>query len=191
MRLGKARDRRKGFRALLFPEEFLARRGSGEYILRGVSIIRPATHDDIEALVPLWHELEATQSRFRAYPVAPDAEERLVASFRAAVDAQDADVLVAFDGPDPIGMALVRLEHPSRQSDELAAELSRVVVRSDRRGSGVGKALVDAAGAWALDRGIRTLVAAIFVANEPSGRFWKAIGFEPWVERMVREVRRA
>jgi len=153
-----------------------------------VPTIRAATHDDIDALVPLWHELEATQSRFRAYPVADDAEQRLLASFRAAVDAEDGDVLVAYDGDEPIGMALVHLEHPSRQSDELAAELSRVVIRSDRRGTGLGKALIAAAESWARGRGVRTLVAAIFVANEPSRRFWTAIGFEPWVERMVREV---
>jgi GNAT superfamily N-acetyltransferase len=153
-----------------------------------VPTIRAATKNDVDDLVPLWHELEATQGPFRAYPIAGDAESRLLASLRSAVDANDAEVLVAYDGEEPVGMALVRLEHPSRQSDELAVELSRVVVRSDRRGIGAGRALVAAAESWARDRGIRTLVAAIFIANEPSRRFWRAIGFEPWVERMVREV---
>jgi GNAT superfamily N-acetyltransferase len=153
-----------------------------------VPTIRAATGDDIGSLVPLWHELEATQGAFRAYPVASDAEERLVASLLSAVGAEDAEVLVAYEGEEPVGMALVRLEHPSRQSDELAAELSRVVIRSDRRGTGAGRALIAAAESWARERGIRTLVAAIFVANEPSRGFWRAMGFEPWVERLVREV---
>ena len=65
-----------------------------------------------------------------------------------------------------------------------------MVVRSDRRGTGVGRAIVDAAEAWARDRGVRTLVASIFIANEGSMRFWRAVGFEPWVERLVREVSR-
>ena len=139
--------------------------------------------------MPLWRELEDAQGAFRLYPPVDEAEERVSASFRAAIEADDGDVLVAFEGDEPVGMVLVHLERPSRVSDEQAAELSRVVVRSGRRGSGAGKALVDAAEAWAHNRGVRTMVAAIFVQNERSRGFWRAVGFEPWVERMVREVR--
>jgi GNAT superfamily N-acetyltransferase len=154
-----------------------------------VITVRAATPEDLPAIMPLWRELEEAQGAYRLYPPVAEAEDRVTASFRAGIDADDADVLVAFDGTEPLGMALVRLERPSRMSDELAAELSRVVVRARRRGSGTGKALVEAAEGWARGRGIRTLVASIFVANEPSRGFWRAAGFEPWVERMVREVR--
>lgn len=150
--------------------------------------VRAATHSDLETVIPLWRQLEAVQSPTRLYPMVPEAEMRIRASFTGAIDAEDADLLVAFDGDDAVGMALVRLEHPSRMSDELAAELSRVVVRSDRRGGGTGRALIEAAGAWARERGVRTLVASIFVSNQASVRFWRAIGFEPWVERVVRPV---
>jgi GNAT superfamily N-acetyltransferase len=151
--------------------------------------VRPATHHDLPLLMPLWRELEQAQGAFRLYPPVPQAESRITAAFRAGIDADDADVLLALDGDEPLGMVLVHLERPSRMSDELAAELSRVVVRADRRGSGAGKALVEASEEWARVRGVRTLVAAIFVKNEPSRGFWLAVGFEPWVERMVREVR--
>jgi GNAT superfamily N-acetyltransferase len=139
-------------------------------------------------IMPLWRELEEAQGAYRLYPPVAEAEERITASFRAGIDADDADVLVAFEGEEPVGMVLVHLERPSRMSDEPAAELSRVVVRAGRRGSGAGKALVDAAEAWARDRGVRTMVASIFVENEASRGFWRAVGFEPWVERMVRPV---
>lgn len=139
--------------------------------------------------MPLWRELEQAQGAYRLYPPVPEAEGRITAAFAAGIDSDDSDVLVAYDGGEPVGMVLVHLERPSRMSDERAAELSRVVVRSDRRGSGAGKALVEAVETWARDRGIRTMVAAIFIQNEPSRGFWRAVGFEPWVERMVREVR--
>jgi GNAT superfamily N-acetyltransferase len=154
-----------------------------------VITIRAATHQDLPALMPLWRELETAQGAYRLYPPVPEAQERIIAAFRAGIDSDDADVLVAYDGDEAVGMVLVHLERPSRMSDERAAELSRVVVRADRRGSGAGKALVQASETWARDRGIRTMVAAIFVRNEPSRGFWRAVGFEPWVERMVREVR--
>lgn len=139
-------------------------------------------------MLSLWRELEEVQGPLRYFPSSPDAEERIMRSFRSALDAPDADVLLLEDDGEAVGMALVHLENPSRMSAEQAVELSRVVVQSNRRGTGAGKALVEAAEEWARQRGIRTLVAAIFVANEGSRQFWKTLGFEPWVERMVRPV---
>lgn len=150
--------------------------------------VRFATADDLDALLTLWRELEQAQGRFRYFPPVPEAAERITRSFTEAIASPDADVLLALDDGEPVGMTLVHLEPPSRMSDETAAELSRVVVRTDRRRSGIGEALVAAAERWAQVRGIRTLLAAIFVANEPSMRFWHALGFDPWVERSVRPV---
>lgn len=150
--------------------------------------VRPATSDDIALLLDLWRELEEAQGRYRLFPPVANADERIEASFRDALDAQDADVLLVFDGDEAIAMALVHVEHPSRMSDDLSVELSRVVVRSGRRGQGIGKALITASEDWARQRGIGHLNAAVFVANEASRRFWRSAGFRVWVERMVRPV---
>jgi GNAT superfamily N-acetyltransferase len=139
-------------------------------------------------MLTLWRELEEVQGPLRYFPSSVDAEERIMTSFRSALDADDADVLLAEDDGEVVGLALVHIENPSRMSAERAVELSRVVVTPGRRRTGAGKALVDAAEEWARQRGIRTLLAAIFVANEGSKRFWAAMGFETWVERMVRGV---
>ena len=150
--------------------------------------VRPATSDDLHHLLLLWRELEDAQGRYRLFPPVSEADARIEASFRDALVASDADVLMVFDEDAPVAMALVHVENPSRMSDELSVELSRVVVRADRRGKGIGKALVDAAADWARQRGIGHLNAAVFVANEASRRFWRSAGFEVWVERMVRPV---
>jgi GNAT superfamily N-acetyltransferase len=150
--------------------------------------VRAASSDDLGILLELWRELEEAQGRYRLFPPVADATGRIEASFRDALDAPDADVLLVFEGEEAVAMALVHLEHPSRMSDELSVELSRVVVRAGRRGQGIGKALVDAAGDWARKRGIGHMNAAVFVANEASRRFWRAAGFQVWVERMVRPV---
>ena len=150
--------------------------------------VRPATARDLDNLLELWRHLEEAQGRFRYFPPVPEAAERITGSFRDAVASPDADVLLVFDADEPIGMALVHLEHPSRMSSEQAVELSRVVVRPDRRGLGIGKLIIDATADWARARGIRSMIAAVFVANEASRGFWRAAGFEPWVERMVRPI---
>jgi GNAT superfamily N-acetyltransferase len=153
-----------------------------------VLTVRPATSRDLHHLLELWRHLEEAQGRFRYFPPVPEATERITASFLDAVAAPDADVLLVMDGDEAAGMALVHVEQPSRMSTEQAVELSRVVVRPDRRGSGIGTLLVDATADWARGRDIRSMVAAVFVANEASRGFWRAAGFEPWVERMVRPV---
>ena len=178
MRLGKARGRPKG--PGLFPFSGYPAR---------VPTVRPATLDDMDDLLALWRDLEDAQGSFRLFPPVAEAAQRIEASFRDAVASADADVLLVLDDAGrPAGMALVHLEHPSRMSSEQAVELSRVVVRPDRRGSGIGSVLVDAAGEWARARGVRSMVAAVFVGNEASRGFWRAAGFLPWVERMVRPV---
>ncbi len=139
-------------------------------------------------MLSLWRELENVQGPLRYFPSSPDAEQRIMASFRSALDSRDQDVLLVEEDGEALGMALVHLENPSRMSAEQAVELSRVVVLPAKRRTGAGKALVDAAEEWARQRGVRSLVAAIFVANEGSGHFWKALGFEPWVERLVRPI---
>lgn len=150
--------------------------------------VRFATADDLDALLALWRELEQAQGRFRYFPPVEEATERITRSFIDAIGSSEADVLLALEDDEPVGMTLVHLERPSRMSNEIAVELSRVVVRADRRRAGVGEALVEAAEGWARERGIPTLLAAIFVANGGSMRFWHALGFEPWVERAVRAV---
>lgn len=135
----------------------------------------------------LWRDLEAAQGPLRLFAVSDDAPRRIESSFRDAITREDADVLLVEDG-EPIGMALVHVEPPSRMSEQVAVELSRVVVRPGRRGEGIGALLVDAAAAWARERGIEYLLAAVFIANEASRAFWRAAGFVPWVERMVRKA---
>jgi GNAT superfamily N-acetyltransferase len=154
-----------------------------------VPTVRPATLDDMDVLLALWRDLEEAQGAFRLFPPVEEAAQRIEASFLDAVASADADVLLVVDDDgQPAGMALVHIELPSRMSSERAVELSRVVAHPDRRRSGIGKLLVDAAGDWARARGVRSMVAAVFVGNEASRGFWRAAGFEPWVERMVRPV---
>lgn len=136
----------------------------------------------------LWRDLEAAQGPLRLFGVSDDAPQRIESSFRDAIARDDADVLLVEEEGKPIGMALAHIDRPSRISEEIAVELSRVVVRAGRRGEGIGRLLVDAGAAWARERGIEYLVAAVFVANEASSAFWHAEGFVPWVERMVRKA---
>jgi ribosomal protein S18 acetylase RimI-like enzyme len=138
----------------------------------------------------MWHELERTQHAFRTFPVADDADDRFLASFDEAVSSAAQCFLVAVDGADVVGMAHCREDRPSKMSDERAVEIGRVVVVGARRGSGVGRALFEAAADFARERGAGVVTARIFSANNEALGFWRAIGFKPSVEILARPVGR-
>lgn len=151
--------------------------------------IRNATLDDVPLLLGLYRQLEEVNRPARHLPPAPGAEDRILASFRAALGDDDARLLVA-ESPDGrvVGMALARLDHPSKTSDETVVDLGRVVVDEAWRGRDVGESLVRAAEEFARERGVRYLAAKIFSGNRGAMAFWERIGFEPSFELRLRRI---
>jgi GNAT superfamily N-acetyltransferase len=64
-----------------------------------------------------------------------------------------------------------------------AADLVSTWVRPDRRGHGVGGALVNAAAGWARARGHVAMYLWVAEANEPARRLYERYGFTPTGER--------
>ena len=62
-------------------------------------------------------------------------------------------------------------------SDRASARLVSMWVAKEHRGRGVGKALVDAVIAWALESGARTMVLTVTSNNETATRFYQGLGF--------------
>jgi ribosomal protein S18 acetylase RimI-like enzyme len=150
--------------------------------------VRRATSDDRPAVLALWHELERAQRSFRRLPVAADADARLIAAFEAAVSSESQCFLIAEEDDVVVGMVHCHEESPSKMSDERAVEMSRVVVVTAKRGTGIGRALFDAASAFARSRGASFVSAKVFGANEDALAFWQGLGFEPFVEVLLRPV---
>jgi ribosomal protein S18 acetylase RimI-like enzyme len=109
-----------------------------------MSLIRPAQPADAEDVARLLHDFN-TEFDEPTPPVGVLAE-------RAArmIAAGEITVLIAGDGPD--GLALFSLR-PSLWSDGLDAYLQELYVVPERRGGGLGRALLEATFAAARDAG--------------------------------------
>lgn len=151
-------------------------------------ILREATLDDLPALLGLWRILEEAQGRFRALPLPADAEDRVTATFREAVDDPDTAIVVAAADGRLVGMAVLHVDKPSRMSDARAVEISRMVVDPAYRKRGVAGAFVERAKAFAHERGITWLSARIFSGNDEAVLFWDRAGFAPVYEHRVRRI---
>jgi ribosomal protein S18 acetylase RimI-like enzyme len=98
--------------------------------------IRRAEIDDAAAVGRLLHDFN---SEFDDYTPGPEAMGKRIAELL-----ESGDVTVLLGGPGPDGLALLRFR-PSLWSETLDCYLEELYVVPDRRGQGLGKALMEAA----------------------------------------------
>jgi GNAT superfamily N-acetyltransferase len=89
-----------------------------------------------------------------------------------------------------LGMAIARVTEQGHHSmsDARVVELSRVVVRADARGRGLGKQLIDAGTAFGKERGAAFVTAKLFTGNVDGRAFWERMGFVARYEERIKPV---
>ena len=126
--------------------------------------IRPATLDDVAAMVDLNRQLgyPTTESELRT---------RLEPILASAGDA----VLIAIEDTRPIAWVHVAIERTLEATD--VAVLRGLVVDEAHRSGGVGVALLTAAEAWASQHGCVAVTVRSRVARERAHRFYEREGY--------------
>ncbi|HEX9049199.1 MAG TPA: GNAT family N-acetyltransferase [Anaeromyxobacter sp.] len=128
--------------------------------------VRPLADADLDAALELF-EAVAAEGRWLANEPPVDRRE-VGARWRDLVKTGEGTILVAEEDGAPVGLAaMVGLASP---------ELG-MLVRADRRGRGIGEALVLACVAWAEGRGAREVVLHVFPHNEAAIALYRKHGF--------------
>ena len=140
--------------------------------------VRPADPADAERLTRL---AEAVSAEPEGWLISADGEWRSVGDERRYLKAlrryPHAAVYVAerVDDGALIGrLSLARDTHPASAH---VADLG-LMVASDARRQGVGRALLEAAVEWARNGGVRKLELHVFPWNEPAIQLYESFGFE-------------
>lgn len=139
--------------------------------------IRPAVPDDERTL----EELAARLAGF-PLPAWRTADEIAAADARAMIAAvraarTDDEVLIAQRGDTPVGCL-----HMITATDFFGrrhAHISVIAVSQEAEGTGVGRALLAHADAWARARALPGVTLNVFAANERARRFYERAGFAP------------
>ena len=135
--------------------------------------LRPAGPEDVSLITELIHEL-AEYEKLAHTCVADDA------SVRANLFGPNpaAEVVLAFIGDEPAGMALF-FENYSTHLSRRGMYLEDLYVREHLRGRGVGKLLLSRLASIAVEREYGRMEWSVLRWNESAIRVYDAIGAEP------------
>jgi GNAT superfamily N-acetyltransferase len=149
--------------------------------------VRPAQPEDVGLLLELFgelaeyehleHELKATEEQLReALFGAKPAAEALIAEHAARADDPRAGEPTATEAePEALGYALFFPTFSSFLAST-GVWLEDLFVREEHRGEGVGRALLEAVAACAVERGGERLEWAALDWNEPALGFYRKLG---------------
>jgi GNAT superfamily N-acetyltransferase len=134
--------------------------------------VRDAVVGDAAALVSLWGEmLTSPRSEAVAQPVATTS--RAIA--RAAADPFARVVVVETEG-EVAGCVYLRIASLSPLAEQPVMQLSHLQVDTRRTRQGIGRALVEAAVAWAEESSVEGIVAAPVANDREANRFLARLG---------------
>jgi ribosomal protein S18 acetylase RimI-like enzyme len=149
-------------------------------------VVRHAADGDRAEILALGPRLAAGVAPWRDQAEALLAGGRWLEDSLAAANAGDGAVLVAADEDGVAGVISIRPStHFTGERDGYIGELA-VAERASRRGA--GRALVEAAGTWARDHGLRNLTLHTGAFNASARAFYAALGFTEEEVRLTRPL---
>ena len=152
--------------------------------------IRTARLVDVKRIVELWKLLmEVHQKRDRHFTRSPTGPSIFAKFVADQLEKPDSLVLVAEESGTIVAYCLAVTEtHSPVFAKPRHAEIIDLSVSVAHRQRGIGERLVREVEHWFSQRGIVRIEAKVAVRNEVSTQFWRKIGYEPYTERMFREL---
>ncbi|MEZ3169057.1 GNAT family N-acetyltransferase [Halorubrum sp. RMP-47] len=148
--------------------------------------VEPATADDADAVTDMWVALAAGQREHGA-TLRAEANRATVREW-AAQSAVTGDLLVARDpaaatpdggdGTDLVGFVGFSLERGDYERDAARGTVSNLFVVPDRRGEGIGAALLDAAEHTLAERGADRVALEALADNDRARAFYADRGYD-------------
>jgi len=154
--------------------------------------IRPAARGDYEQVSALFAQVdalhrEASPDVFRG--VAGPA--RTIEWLEARIASDELALLVADDAGDLLGVVEVVDSAPPSSpllEPRRYAVVEGLVVRDDQQGRGVGRALMEAAHAWASERGLEQVQLHVWEFNAEARSFYEALGYQTLSRKLGRRL---
>jgi ribosomal protein S18 acetylase RimI-like enzyme len=151
---------------------------------------RRAQRADLPALAALWSDLvEQHAALDAAFALRAGADSALEAELARELDDADRALFVCDTDGRPVGFCAVQVQHgPAVAVEARRAEITELVVARGARRGGRGRALVEAALAWARERGAARVEVRVASRNAEGQAFWRSLGFGAFVDVLDRRL---
>jgi ribosomal protein S18 acetylase RimI-like enzyme len=153
-------------------------------------VLREANSADTEDVIRLWKEMMDFHAPVdRRLTVGPGWRDYLSRATRRWLRDRDTALLVADAGGEVVGFAVGRVVDVVlglRASTH--GHVAHLCTTGDWRRRGVGRLLFSSLRSWFARRGMSSIHAHVSHYSPVSQRFWRALGFEEYVERLSCEL---
>jgi ribosomal protein S18 acetylase RimI-like enzyme len=152
--------------------------------------IRAARPRDLDRVAALWSALAAHHARIDPlFRQRPGSDSTVRALLAAQLRDPDAALFVCDVDGDLVGFCGVRIDRSPPVFEETArVEITDLGVREGLRRRGIGRALCEAALAWASGRGQQRVEVRVAVGNAEGQGFWRALGFADLMDVLQRRL---
>lgn len=146
--------------------------------------------DRVSDLDAVWHDLVRLFEGQNAHheglmePSLPDWQDRLRA--RMSLD-EDELLLMARQDGIAVGFVIARVRRDPSLWRESFVYLENIFVQETTRGTGIGRALVEAVERWTVERGVGEVRLGVMAGNDVAERFWAAGHYNDYI-RTVRKL---
>jgi len=143
---------------------------------------RQAEEADLAAVVALWDELRGSGGRLG--PFGPPASTAAAQERLSTLGHDPAHrVILAEIEDDVVGLAVLSRLPITPISEVESIQISFMHVANDRRRRGVGRAIIDAAAAFAVEASADYVTVGVFPGSRDTNRYFARLGFTPLVVR--------
>lgn len=151
--------------------------------------IRPAKPEDVPGLVDLWIEfMDFHTALDQDYVRSPEAVDNWTSYITGKISDEKFHVLVAVDQGELAGHLVATFrDYPPVFTIKNYGFIQEIAVNEKYRRQGVARQLYAAAEKWLRAAGVSRIKANVDSDNEASGAFWRAAGFEPHTETLIKK----
>lgn len=148
--------------------------------------VRPATNDDVPALVALVQSIDTSSGPFSGRPLQDAGTEHLSSRFQEILDHTDRVLFVAGEeSGGVVGMLAARKDEVGAIDLTPVLHVTHLTVAPKHRRRGIGRALLTAAVHLAEEIGVEHLLATAAAGSREGNRYLARIGFAPLVVHRI------
>lgn len=147
--------------------------------------MRPFQEKDKDSIINLSDRF--SDIPFMEYRNREDMEQKQLELAKSSVSSSSSDIFVAEQDDKFLGY-IELTEERDYFTNVRIAYISAIAVTSAGEGKGIGKMLMSKAEKWCLDKGCKHLVLDVFKANDNAINFYKYLGYEEEIVKMVKTL---